>query len=152
MARLAASRRCPVVLMHMRGTPQTMQQHTDYADVVAQVKDYLLARAALAEQAGILREYIFLDPGIGFAKTTQQNLLLLKHLDVLTQTPYRVLVGPSRKRFIGDLTAKPNPADRLFGTAAAVALAAARGAAIVRVHDIAPIADVLKITAAITSA
>jgi dihydropteroate synthase len=149
MATLAAENQLPVILMHMQGTPATMQQNPYYSDVVAEVKNYLLARAAFAEQAGIPKERIFIDPGFGFGKTTEHNLSLLNHLDEFTNTGYRVLVGTSRKRFLGQLTAKDVPADRIFSTAATVALAIAKGASIVRVHDVAQMADVVKVANAI---
>jgi dihydropteroate synthase len=152
MTALAAARQVPVVLMHAQGTPATMQHNPHYADVVAEVKDVLLARAASAQQAGIPKERIFLDPGIGFGKTADHNLTLLNHLDALTVAGFRVLVGTSRKRFIGQLTGKDTPADRLYGTAATVALAIAKGASIVRVHDVAQMADVVKVANAIIRA
>ncbi len=154
MAALAAARQVPVVLMHAQGTPATMQHNPHYADVVAEVKAWLLEQAAVAEQAGIPKERIILDPGIGigFGKTTDHNLTLLNHLDVLTAAGFRVLVGTSRKRFIGQLTGKDTPADRLYGTAATVALAIAKGASIVRVHDVAQMADVVKVANAIIRA
>ncbi|HOQ03680.1 MAG TPA: dihydropteroate synthase [Anaerohalosphaeraceae bacterium] len=152
MARLAADRQLPVVLMHMQGTPETMQQKPHYDDVVAEVKEYLLSRAAYAESVGIRRERIFLDPGIGFGKTTEHNLLLLGHLEEFVGLGYRVLVGVSRKRFIGQLTGRENPKERLFGTAAAVALAAAKGASILRVHDVGPMADVVRVAYAVAAA
>ncbi len=152
MTALAAARQVPVVLMHAQGTPATMQHNPHYTDVVAEVKDVLLARAASAQQAGIPKERIFLDPGIGFGKTTAHNLTLLNHLDALTAAGFRVLVGTSRKRFIGQLTGKDTPADRLYGTAATVALAIAKGASIVRVHDVAQMADVVKVANAIIRA
>jgi dihydropteroate synthase len=152
MAALTAARQVPIVLMHAQGTPATMQHNPHYADVVAEVKDYLLERAAVAEQAGIPKERIILDPGIGFGKTSDHNLTLLNYLDALTTAGFRVLVGTSRKRFIGQLTGKDTPANRLYGTAATVALAIAKGASIVRVHDVAPMADVVKVANAIARA
>jgi dihydropteroate synthase len=145
MAKLAADKQVPVILMHIQGTPATMQQNPHYKNVVAEVKEYLLQRAAFAEQAGIPNERIFIDPGFGFGKTTEHNLSLLNHLDEFVNTGYRVLVGTSRKRFIGQITAKDVPADRIFGTAATVAIAIAKGASIVRVHDVAQMADVVKL-------
>lgn len=145
MAKLAADKHLPVILMHIQGTPATMQQNPHYNDVVAEVKVYLLQRAAFAEQAGIPKERIFIDPGFGFGKTTEHNLSLLRHLDEFVNTGYRVLAGTSRKRFIGQITAKDVPADRIFGTAATIALAVAKGASIVRVHDVAQMADVVKV-------
>ncbi len=152
MAHLAAERRVPVVLMHMQGTPETMQQHPQYEDVVGEILEFLTARAACAEAMGIARDLIFLDPGIGFGKTTEHNLLLLKHLDVFAASGYRLLVAASRKRFIGDITGKDTPAERIFGTAATVALAAIQGASIVRVHDVAEMLDVVRMVAAVQNA
>ncbi|MEJ5260233.1 MAG: dihydropteroate synthase [Anaerohalosphaeraceae bacterium] len=152
MACLAAEKQLPVVLMHMQGTPETMQQKPRYDDVVAEVKEYLQSRAAYAQSVGIPRERIFIDPGFGFGKTTEHNLLLLGHLEEFVGLGYRVLVGVSRKRFIGQLTGRENPKERLFGTAAAVALAAAKGASILRVHDVGPMADVVRVACAIAAA
>ncbi len=151
MAKLAAERKVPVILMHMQGTPRTMQVEPKYKDVVAEVMKFLLDRAKRAKESGIPKQRIFIDPGIGFGKTVEHNLKLLANLDKFVKTGYRVLVGPSRKRFIGKLTGKENPADRTFGTAAAVALCAAAGVSIVRVHDVAEMADVIKIVHAIRS-
>jgi dihydropteroate synthase len=152
MAQLAAGRQVPIVLMHMQGTPATMQVEPHYDDVVTEVRDFLVVRAAAAQKSGIAPERILIDPGIGFGKSLDHNLLLLKHLDALVATGYRVLVGPSRKRFLGTLTGRENPAERIFGTAAAVALCAAAGVSVVRVHDVGPMLDVLKVTQAILGA
>ncbi|MGB7581041.1 MAG: dihydropteroate synthase [Sedimentisphaerales bacterium] len=149
MAQLAAKRKVPVILMHMRGTPRTMQAEPKYKDVVSEVLKFLLDKAKRAEKSGIPKERIFIDPGIGFGKTVEHNLKLLANIDKLIKTGYRVLVGPSRKWFIGKLTGKENPADRIFGTAAAVALCASAGVSIIRVHDVAEMLDVVKITNAI---
>jgi len=149
MSDLAAERNTPVILMHMQGTPATMQIEPKYDDVVNEVLSFLLSRAEKAQQAGIPKERIFIDPGIGFGKTLEHNLLLLKNIEKFVQTGYRVPVGPSRKSFIGKITGRKNPADRIFGTAAAVALCAATGVSIVRVHDVPQMADVLKVTNAI---
>jgi dihydropteroate synthase len=150
MAQLAAERKTPVILMHMQGTPRTMQAEPKYKDVVSEVLKFLLDRAKQAEKFGIPKQRIFIDPGIGFGKTVEHNLKLLANLDKFVKTGYRVLVGPSRKWFIGKLTGKENPADRTFGTAAAVALCAAAGVSIIRVHDVAKMLEVVKIAAAIT--
>jgi dihydropteroate synthase len=151
MAQLAAQRQVPVVLMHMQGTPRAMQVEPKYDDVVAEVLAFLLDRAKSAEQFGIPKERIFIDPGIGFGKTTEHNLQLLANIDKFVKAGYRVLVGPSRKSFIGKITGRENPADRVFGTAAAVALCAAAGVSILRVHDVAEMIDVIKTTNAIIS-
>ena len=145
MAQLTAKRKVPVILMHMQGIPRTMQVEPKYKDVVSEVLKFLLERAKRAEKFGIPKERIFIDPGIGFGKTVEHNLKLLANIDKFVKTGYRVLVGPSRKWFIGKLIGKENPADRTFGTAAAVALCAAAGVSIVRVHDVAKMIDVVKI-------
>jgi dihydropteroate synthase len=137
MGKLAADKQVPVVLMHMQGTPATMQVEPKYDDVVTEVREFLLERARQAEQFDIPKERIFIDPGIGFGKTLDHNLQLLKNIDKFVATGYRVLVGTSRKSLIGHLTGKADPSDRIFGTAATVALCAAAGVSIVRVHDVA---------------
>jgi len=152
MAQLAAKQQAPVVLMHIRGTPATMQIEPKYDDVVGEVRDFLLNRAKEAEKSGIPSERIFIDPGIGFGKTVQHNLLLLKNIDRFVATNYRVLIGPSRKSFIGKITGKENPADRIFGTAAAVALCVSAGVSVVRVHDVAEMADVIKVVQSLNKA
>lgn len=149
MAELAAEKQVPVVLMHMQGRPATMQVEPKYKDVVGEVLAFLLGRAKAAEKAGIKRERIFIDPGIGFGKTVEHNLLLLKNIAKFVSTGYRVVVGTSRKKFIGTITGKDNPAGRMFGTAATVALCAADGVSIVRVHDVAEMAEVVKVVNAI---
>jgi dihydropteroate synthase len=149
MAQLAAERKVPVILMHMQGTPRTMQVEPKYKDVVVEVIKFLLDRAKRAEKFGIPKQRIFIDPGIGFGKTVEHNLRLLANIDKFVKTGCRVLVGPSRKRFIGKLTGKENPVDRTFGTAAAVALCASAGVSIIRVHDVAKMLDVVKIINAI---
>jgi len=149
MGELAAERGVPVVLMHIQGTPATMQAEPRYDDVVKEVLEFLLGRAKRAEELGIAKERIFIDPGIGFGKTVEHNLLLLRHIDKFVASGYRVLVGTSRKHFIGKITGKEKPADRIFGTAATVALCAAAGVSIVRVHDVAAMADVVAVAQAV---
>ena len=136
MAPLVAAARCGAVLMHMQGNPQTMQDRPAYEDVVGEVRDYLLERAALIEQAGVERSFVCVDPGIGFGKTQRHNLQLLARLDELVSTGYPVLVGTSRKSFIGKILDQSDPAERDLATAATVAIAATRGAAVVRVHNV----------------
>ena len=152
MGELAAKEQVPVVLMHIQGTPATMQIEPKYKDVVSEVRRFLLKKAKLAEQFGIPKERIFIDPGIGFGKTLVHNLLLLRNIDKIVSTGYRVLVGTSRKSFIGKITDKNKPDDRIFGTAASVALCVAEGISIVRVHDVAEMVDVVKVANAIVSA
>ena len=143
-----------ICLMHMRGTPQTMNELTAYPEgLVPTVAKELLARVAAAEEAGIRRWRIILDPGIGFAKTTSQNLELLRHLDDLRHWPglesLPWLVGASRKRFIGKITGVQEPAQRVWGTAATVAAAVQGGADIIRVHDVGEMAKVTAMSDAI---
>ena len=145
MAELAVNSQVPVILMHMQGTPETMQVEPKYDDVVGEVLRFLLDRAKRTEQLGISAKRIFIDPGIGFGKTLEHNILILRNIDRFVATGYRVLIGTSRKSFIGRLTGKENPDDRIFGTAATVALCAAAGVSIVRVHDVAEMVDVVKI-------
>jgi len=144
-AQLAAEKKVPVILMHIQGSPGTMQIEPKYKDVVREVLDYLIGRAKAAQEAGIEKEKIFIDPGIGFGKTLEHNLELLRNINVFVNSGYRVLVGTSRKGFIGTLTGKKTPKERIFGTAATVALAAAAGVSIVRVHDVAQMIDVVKV-------
>jgi dihydropteroate synthase len=143
MGTLSAEYGVPVVLMHIKGTPATMQNEPKYDDVVGEVLTFLLDSAKKAEKSGIPKERIFIDPGIGFGKTIEHNLLLLKNIGRFVDSGYRVLVGTSRKAFIGRITGRENPAERVFGTAATVALCAAAGVSIVRVHDVAEMSDVV---------
>jgi dihydropteroate synthase len=145
VGKLAAEYRVPVVLMHIQGTPATMQVEPKYEDVVVEVLKFLLGRAKRTEQFGISKEMIFIDPGIGFGKTVEHNLLLLRNISRFVDSGYRVLVGTSRKSFIGRITGKEIPEERIFGTAATVALCAAAGISIVRVHDVAEMVDVVKV-------
>jgi dihydropteroate synthase len=145
LGKLAAEKQVPIVLMHMQGTPATMQAEPKYKDVVAEVLDFLLERAEKAEKFAIPKERIFIDPGIGFGKTLEHNLQLLRNIDKFVACGYRVCIGTSRKSFIGQITGRKNPAERIFGTAATVTLCVAAGVSIVRVHDVAEMADVVKI-------
>jgi dihydropteroate synthase len=149
MLPLAAGTRAPVILMHMQGTPQTMQANPQYQDVVAEVCDYLLARTAAAVNAGVPVEHVLIDPGIGFGKTVYHNLELLRRTNVLVGTGQPVVIGTSRKGFIGRITGIAQPERRQFGTAATVAWAVANGAAVVRVHDVGEMAQVVAMTRAI---
>ena len=140
MLPLVASRRAGIVLMHMRGDPGTMQEAPSYRDVAREVEDFLLARAEDAAAAGVPRDRILVDPGIGFGKRLEHNLALLAALPRLAAHGWPVVVGVSRKRFLGDLTGRALH-ERRDGTTAAVALAAFHGAAVVRVHDVPPARD-----------
>jgi dihydropteroate synthase len=149
MLHLAAKRRVPIVLMHMKGTPADMQASPSYSDVVAEVSQFLLARATAAIHAGVPVEHVLLDPGIGFGKTMTHNLQLLAALPRLAALGHPLLVGTSRKKFIGTLTGDDHPADRVFGTAASVGWAIANGAAVVRVHDVGAMVKVVRVVRAI---
>ena len=137
-----------LVLMHMQGTPQTMQKAPRYDDVVGEVAQFLTERARWAIAHGVARDRIVLDPGIGFGKTLQHNLDLLANLHAFVHLEFPVLVGPSRKGFIGQLTHQTVEA-RAWGTAAAVALAVEQGANILRVHDVGAMKDVVRVAVAI---
>lgn len=138
MAKLIARQKAGVVLMHMRGTPQTMQQKTAYRDVVHNVSAYLKGAIGRALQAGIGASSIVADPGFGFGKTPEQNARLLFHFDFFQKLKIPLLAGLSRKSFIGAFSGVHDPGDRLYGSLAAAALAVERGAHILRVHDVAP--------------
>ena len=152
MLPLCARERVPVVLMHMQGTPATMQRDPRYTDVVTEVRDFLAERAAAARASGIPADAIVVDPGIGFGKTVAHNCRILRRLDLLAALGYPVLVGVSRKGFIGELVGGRASGERLHGTAAAVALAVAGGARLVRVHDVAAMRDVVRVAEAVAGA
>jgi dihydropteroate synthase len=151
MAALVAERGCPLCLMHMLGEPRTMQDDPRYDDVVDEVVAFLEERLAFAVAAGVREEQILLDPGIGFGKTVRHNLLLLAHLDRIAALGRPVVLGASRKRFIGALLSA-EPGERAVGTVATTVLGLARGAAIVRVHDVRPNVEALRVAQAILDA
>ncbi|WP_460194525.1 dihydropteroate synthase [Thermosynechococcus sp. FA-CM-4201] len=134
----------PYILMHRRGTPATMQQLTDYEDLIGDLLRYFQEQTQRAIASGIPPEHLMLDPGIGFAKTTPQNLTLLRELRQFHSLGYPLLLGPSRKRFIGDVLNLPNPKDRVWGTAAVCCHAIAQGVEMVRVHDVAAMVQVCR--------
>lgn len=140
----AASTGLPVCLMHMQGEPGNMQDDPHYSNVISDVQNWLLARVDACIHAGIAPEKLLLDPGFGFGKTLEHNLSLLKHLDQLAALPYPLLVGLSRKSIAGKLTGR-SIAERLPASLALAQLALDRGARILRVHDVAETADMLKI-------
>jgi dihydropteroate synthase len=148
MDRVAASTGAAIVVMHSRGTPATMRELTDYDDVVTDVRDFLRLRAEQLNELGVARDAICLDPGYGFAKDPQQSLALLRRLDEIVELGYPVVVGTSRKSFIGVVLDLPGD-QRIEGTAATVAWAISRGAHIVRVHDVEPIVRTLRMLEAI---
>lgn len=136
MAEVVAQHGALCCIMHIQGTPQTMQRNPHYEDVVRDISRYFEQRLALAERAGIPREHIWLDPGIGFGKTVEHNLDILRRLRGLTVLGLPLLVGTSRKSFIGKVLGDLPPEERLEGTAATVAIAIINGANAVRVHDV----------------
>lgn len=153
MREVCARHGATVCLMHMQGEPLTMQENPVYEDVVVEVRDYLAAAAQQAEGAGIAREKIWIDPGIGFGKTIAHNLALLRHLSILVETGYPVLVGVSRKGFLGRLGGTPasplSVGDRLPATLAAQVLAQAAGAGVIRAHDVREAKQAMRVADAI---
>lgn len=139
----------PIVLMHIRGTPQTMQKLTDYRDLIGEIYEFLEQRIDAAFGAGIPFSHIILDPGIGFAKNYSQNIELIRRLGDFVELGCPILAGPSRKSFIGHILNKPNPKDRVWGTAAACSAAVFYGADIVRVHDVEQMRDVVRVADAL---
>ena len=144
----AAKLNLPVCLMHMQGSPETMQQSPDYSDVVDEVGEFLLGRVAACEDAGISRDQILLDPGFGFGKTMEHNLELFAGLPRLRELGFPLLVGLSRKSLIAKITGR-EVHERLPGSLAFALMAVERGAQLLRVHDVAETADVMKILAAV---
>ena len=143
LARVVAEAGAGVVLMHMAGTPRTMQDDPRYDDVVGEVRDFLAHRIAAVESLGIPRARIAIDPGIGFGKTLEHNLELLRNLDQFATLGCAVLVGTSRKGFLGALTGRP-VAERAAASVVSSLAAATRGRDVVRVHDVAPMVDAIK--------
>jgi len=147
----AADSGLPVCLMHMRGEPTTMQQSPHYADVLVEVRDFLVERIAACTAAGIALERLILDPGFGFAKTQEHNLRLFKHLQSLHELGRPLLVGVSRKSMIGRALNR-EVGERLSGSLALAALAITKGAHILRVHDVPETVDVVRMLAAVEAA
>ncbi len=145
---VAAELGVPCILMHMKGTPKTMQAKPAYEAVVPEVIDYLTERMAVWEEAGVPRENMLLDPGIGFGKTVRHNLLILKHLRAFEALGRPIVLGTSRKAFVGSLLGR-DVEDRLAGTLATAAIGAWNGANILRVHDVRETCEVLTIVHAI---
>ncbi len=159
MASLAAEKNVPCILMHMKGTPETMQVAPDYEDLMKEITSYLAERAEFAIKKGIAKKNIILDPGIGFGKTVAHNLVLINHLNRITQLGYPVLMGPSRKSFIQAILNKqektpigPDNIKTEYGTLAAVAASVFKGAHIVRVHDVEKIISFTRIIDAVRNA
>ena len=152
LAGVVAEARCPVILMHMLGEPKTMQRNPRYDDVVREVREFLVGRVESALAAGVEEENIILDPGIGFGKMLEHNLELLNRLDSIVELGFPVLIGASRKRFIGRLTGVEEARERLFGTVAANVLAYERGATLFRVHDVRANREALEVARAVLRA
>jgi len=149
MARLAAERGVPLVVMHLPGLPRHLPPTPVYTDVVAEVSTFFKRQVAYAEAQGVRREQIWLDPGLGFGKNIQHNLALLRRLPELKTLGLPLVVGASRKRFLGTILGTDDPQDRREGTAATVALSIAGGADMVRVHDVREMARVARVSDAV---
>jgi dihydropteroate synthase len=149
MAPLAAAYQAPVVLMHMQGTPRDMQQNPHYDDLLGEIKAFFQERLEFAVSQGIGASLLVLDPGIGFGKTATHNLEILNHLEVFLDLGAPLLIGPSRKAFIGRLTGQPAGEGRDIGTLAALAISVLRGARIVRTHNVAYAREFLAVLEAI---
>jgi dihydropteroate synthase len=150
LAEVVADSGAGVVLMHMQGTPQTMQVQPHYDDVIGEIKEFFTDRLHAAARAGIPEDHIVLDPGIGFGKRLEDNLTLLAQLDALLVLGRPLLVGVSRKGFIGQILDRP-VGERLMGTVAASVMAILRGARIIRVHDVAAMRDAVRMLESIRS-
>ncbi|MDZ7752696.1 MAG: dihydropteroate synthase [Gammaproteobacteria bacterium] len=149
---VVAAAEVPLVLMHMQGDPATMQQAPSYGDVVAEVRAFLLERAAAAEAVGVARQRIILDPGIGFGKKVEHNARLIARLRDLVRAPYPVLLGTSRKSFLGKVTGRNRADERIIATAATTVMGVLAGVKLFRVHDVAANRDAMEVALAIVAA
>jgi dihydropteroate synthase len=149
MPEVVSEFKVPVVAMHIRGNPKSMQESPVYDALIPEIMDYLRESISIARSAGVPEEMVIVDPGIGFGKTFDHNLEILHNLDRLASLGRPLLIGPSRKAFIGRILDKAPAQARIFGTAAAVAISIMKGANIVRVHDVKQMAEVAKVTDAI---
>ena len=145
MIPLLSKKDIPVIIMHINGKPKTMQKNPTYNDLIKDIKSFLHHQSNIAEENGIKNKHIILDPGIGFGKTFEHNFTLLRKLDEICSLGYPVMIGPSRKAFIGDALDLP-PHDRVEGTLATIVAGIMNGAKIVRVHDVKEVNRVVKIT------
>lgn len=150
MAEVVREKKVPVVLMHMKGTPKDMQENPFYEDVMGEIYGFLLGRAEWAMERGIGKDYIVVDPGIGFGKRTIDNLEIIRRLTELKSLGFPILIGPSRKSFIGNILGGVPPEERLEGTASAVAISVLKGANIIRVHDVKAMKRVVEVAHAIS--
>ena len=147
--RLAAERQLPIILMHMQGEPQTMQANPHYENVIEEVKSFFAERIRVAQSAGVDTKQILLDPGIGFGKNVNHNLTLIREMKQFTDLGRPLVIGTSRKGFIGVISGEPQPNQRLMGTVATIAWSIANGADIVRVHDVEPMLKIVRVIRAI---
>ncbi len=147
--KVVAESGCPYVLTHSRGNSESMNSLASYVDVVIDVRNELLKSTELALNSGIMSDQLIWDPGLGFAKTTEHNLDILHGLDAFTSEGFPLLVGPSRKRFVGDVTQESDPLQRVFGTAAVVCRCVQANVAMVRVHDVKAISQTLKMASSL---
>jgi dihydropteroate synthase len=152
MARTVAETGTGLVIMHILGDPKTMQVDPRYDNLMADICRFLRRGLAAAREAGVAEDHILVDPGVGFGKTLEHNVQILARLGQLRTLGRPIMVGPSRKAFIGKLTGVPAPAERLFGTAAACTWAAAEGARFLRVHDVKAMRQALAVAAAVAAA
>ncbi len=150
MVKIARQYDVPIVLMHMKGNPRTMQKHPHYKDVVREIYQFLARRIKFAEKNGIKPDKIIIDPGIGFGKTTEHNLLIIKYLKKFRSLGKPILIGPSRKSFIGNILNLP-VTERLEGTLAAISVCLLNGAEILRVHDVKEVKRAVEVIEAIQS-
>jgi dihydropteroate synthase len=150
MVKLLARTDVPAVVMHMKGDPRTMQEGPEYADLLGEITAYLRERLHAAEAAGVDRERLLVDPGIGFGKTVEHNLQILSRLREIRSLGRPIVVGVSRKGFIGRITGQATPAERLEGSLAGATLAAREGANVIRAHDVAPTVLALRVVDAVT--
>jgi dihydropteroate synthase len=152
MASVVREASCPVILMHMQGEPKSMQKEPHYTDVVREVRDFLAQRAGYAVAAGIRPENVIVDPGIGFGKNLEHNLVLLRNLDAVVDLGFPVLIGASRKSFVGRITGTQEARERVFGTVATTVLAYGQGATFFRVHDVRANREALAVAEAVLRA
>lgn len=150
MAAVAAEHDAPLILMHIKGTPKDMQMEPVYDDLMGEITSYLEESISIAKSAGVAEERIIVDPGIGFGKTYEHNLQIIKELPLLRQLGRPVLIGVSRKAFIGNILGGREASERLMGTASAVAISVLNGANIVRVHNVKEMCDVVRVSDALT--
>jgi dihydropteroate synthase len=142
---LVAENQLPIILMHIRGNPETMQSLTDYQDLIPEICQFFQEQINQAREWGVKRSQIILDPGIGFAKNYQQNIDILKNIQQIKKLGFPILIGTSRKSLIGQILNQENPQKRVWGTAATCCHAISQGVDILRVHDISEMADVIKV-------